>query len=50
MKCCQNCINYVDDCCWKDINNMDESLLDRERDAREPEDTCDDWEYNEFAD
>lgn len=50
MKCCGNCINYVGDYCIKDWNNMDESCKDAERDAKDPDDYCDDWEYNEFSD
>lgn len=49
MKCCDNCTQYIDGYCWKDVNNFDPDLLVPERDSREPEDVCDDWEFNEMS-
>ena len=45
---CGNCTHYINGFCWKDINNMDQSLLDKERDTRAEDDYCEDWEYNEM--
>ena len=50
VKCCGNCLHYFDDVCTKDWNNMDESYYIPDRDDKEPDDTCDDWEYNEMLD
>ena len=47
---CQNCTHYLNGYCWKNINNMDESLLNKEEDERAEDDYCEDWEYNELAD
>ena len=50
MKNCGNCIHYVGGFCWADVNNMDPSLLDRERDSRKPDESCDRWEHDELND
>ena len=50
MKTCSNCIHYINGFCWAQINNMDPSLLEPERDARSPDESCEDWEYDEFTD
>lgn len=49
MKCCDNCIHYIDGYCWKDVNNLDPANLVPERDSRAEDDSCDDWEYNEMG-
>ena len=48
MRCCANCTHYFNDVCTKDWNNMDESYYLPDRDDKDPEDSCDDWEYNEL--
>lgn len=49
MKCCDNCLHYIGDYCLKDVNNADEDLI-RPEYAKDPDDYCDDWEYNEMSD
>lgn len=48
MKCCENCLHYLDTYCWKDVNNLDPTLLNPDKDRKKPDDTCSDWEYNEY--
>ena len=47
---CQYCKHYYGDVCSKEWNNRDESDYVPERDDREAEDTCDDWEWDEDMD
>ena len=50
MMTCENCTHYIKGICWKDVPEIDESRIDKDRDARDPDDYCEDWEYNEYAD
>jgi len=43
---CGNCWNYNGMYCTKEWNNLDECYLVKDRDSKEPEDVCDDWEFN----
>lgn len=42
--CCDNCRHYNGDYCIREWNNADESYKLTERDAREPEDYCDNYD------
>lgn len=42
--CCNNCVFYDGDSCERLWNNGDPEYYIPERDDREPEDYCDDWE------
>ena len=48
MKCCDNCIHYVERYCIKDLSQKIENTEQLE--AKDPGDYCDDWEYNEMSD
>jgi len=48
MRVCNNCIHYFDGVCTKDWNNMDKSYYIPDRDDVAPDDSCEDWEYNEM--
>ena len=41
---CWNCKEYDGTFCTKFWNNLDECYKDTERDLREPDDRCEDWE------
>ena len=43
--CCGNCIHYNGSYCTRMWNNMDEDYKTDE-DEKEPEDYCDDWEWD----
>ena len=45
--CCGNCKEYDGSRCMKEWNNLDESYYFPDRDDKEPEDVCDDWEFDE---
>lgn len=44
---CSTCSHYDGDRCMKLWNNADEDYYVPERDDRDPEDYCEDYEYNE---
>ena len=44
MRCCDNCLHFNGDYCMREWNNAEEEYRIIDRDAREPEDYCDDWE------
>ena len=46
-QCCGNCWHYDGDRCTKLWNNHDEDYYLPERDDKDPQDICDDYEYNE---
>lgn len=43
---CLYCTHYLGDVCTKDWNNMDESYYIPERDDKEADECCDDYEWN----
>jgi len=43
---CWNCLHYNGDYCTILWNNLDECYLNTERDERDPDDHCDDWELD----
>lgn len=47
-KRCENCVHFYEPYCTLMWNNMDESYMIPDRDFRYPNETCSDWEYNEF--
>lgn len=49
-KVCNNCMHYDGDHCTKDWNNMEPDWYRPDRDDREPDDSCDDWEEGEEDD
>ena len=44
VPCCGNCFQYDGDRCMKEWNNLDECYYLPDRDDKEPEDVCEDWE------
>ena len=44
VPCCDNCSWYDGDRCMVNWNNMDESYYIPDRDDKEPEDVCENWE------
>lgn len=44
---CEYCMKYNGEACTKCWNNNDESEYFPERDDRDPDDTCDEWEWDE---
>lgn len=46
-KCCGNCLEYDGDHCIKDWNNADKDYYIPDRDDKDPDDCCDDWEYDD---
>ena len=46
--CCGNCRHFNGDFCTKDWNNMDEAYKVSWRDAKEPDDWCEDYEEEEI--
>ena len=46
LPCCRYCTEYNGDSCMKEWNNADEDYYFPERDDREPEESCDDYEWN----
>ena len=42
--CCQNCREFDGDHCMKHWNNLDPAYYIPDRDDKEPDDYCDDWE------
>ena len=46
---CWNCREYNGDFCTKLWNNLDECYKETERDLRDPDDKCDDWEKDPDA-
>ena len=47
---CENCLYFDGTYCIREWNNADEDYLISERDEREPDDYCDDYEWNEYND
>ena len=43
-RCCDNCTHYDGTYCTKEWNNLDEDYLITERDKKNWNDFCDDWE------
>ena len=43
---CGNCWQYNGMYCTKEWNNLDECYKDKDRDSKEPEDVCEDWEFD----
>lgn len=46
-KGCWNCRSFNGDFCTKYWNNMDECYKVTWRDEKNPDDCCEDWEYDE---
>ena len=46
-RCCDNCRYYNGDCCTREWNNAEEDYKVTERDERDPEDYCDEYESEE---
>ena len=44
---CENCRYYNGDYCMRDWNNAEEDYKVPERDARDPDDYCDEYESEE---
>lgn len=44
-RCCENCFHYNGEYCMKEWNNADDDYRLEERDAREPDEFCDDYEW-----
>ena len=44
VPCCGNCSQYDGNRCMKEWNNGDKCYYVPERDDKEPEDVCEDWE------
>lgn len=49
VPCCGNCSHYDGDHCMKDWNNLDKDYYIPDRDDKEPECVCDDWELDEMS-
>ena len=47
---CWNCMEYDGDRCMKYWNNAEPEYYIPDRDDKEPDDKCDDWELNPDAD
>lgn len=45
--CCGNCKEYNGTFCMKEWNNLDECYKVAWRDAKEPDEWCEDWEFDE---
>ena len=46
-RCCWNCTAYNGEYCTKEWDDYDESYKVEERDLKDPDDFCDDWDLNE---
>lgn len=49
-RCCGTCMEYNGSYCMKYWNNLDECYKDKDRDSKDPEDYCEDYEYDETND
>ena len=45
--CCGNCTHYDGEHCMKEWNNLEDDYYIPERDDKESDDYCDDWECEE---
>lgn len=45
--CCGNCKEYNGTFCMKEWNNLDECYKVEWRDSKEPDEWCEDWEFDE---
>ena len=45
--CCGSCIHFEGDYCTKEWNNLDRDYCIPDRDSRNEDDFCDDWEEDE---
>lgn len=44
-ECCAKCRSYNGDYCTKEWNNMDEDYKVEDRDAKDPDDYCEDFDF-----